>query len=197
MLGLPDPLSGGSGRRLTSGSPRPRKPGGTSGTLARMVSPGVPAGPLRLVCFELRGQELALPIADVRETLPVPPITRVFLVPACVAGVFSLRGDIVPVLDLGVLIGLPATAVGDDSKIVVVDHAAGVAGIVVDRLRDLRTVEAPLDAPPANLAAEVAGLLLGVAATSTGSVRVLDARAVLTAQPLRALARTDVESRMS
>lgn len=162
-----------------------------------MVSPGVPGGSLRLVCFELRGQELALPIADVRETLPVPPITRVFLVPACVAGVFSLRGDIVPVLDLGVLLGLPATAIGDDSKIVVVDHAAGVAGVVVDRLRDLRTVEDPLDAPPANLAAEVAGLLLGVAATSTGSVRVLDARAVLTAQPLRLLARTDVESRMS
>jgi len=162
-----------------------------------MVSPGGPGGPLRLVCFELRGQELALPIACVRETLPVPPITRVFLVPACLAGVFSLRGDIVPVLDLGVLLGLPATSVGDDSKIVVVDHAAGVAGIVVDRLRDLRTVEGSLDAPPPNLAAEVSSLLLGVVATPTGSVRVLDARAMLTAEPLRALARADVESRMS
>jgi purine-binding chemotaxis protein CheW len=162
-----------------------------------MVSPGAPGGPLRLVCFELRGQELALPIADVRETLPVPPITRVFLVPACLAGVFSLRGDIVPVIDLGVLIGLPATAAGDDSKIVVVDHAAGVAGVVVDRLRDLRTIEAPLDPPPANLAAEIASLLLGVAATPTGSVRVLDARALLTVPPLRALARGDMESRTS
>jgi len=150
-----------------------------------------------LVCFELRGQELALPIADVRETLPVPPITRVFLVPACLSGVFSLRGDIVPVIDLGVLLGLAATAAGDDSKIVVVDHAAGVAGIVVDKLRDLRTIEGPLDPPPGNLAPEIATLLLGVAATPTGSVRVLDARAMLTAEPLRALARTDVESRMS
>jgi len=161
-----------------------------------MVSPG---GPLRLVCFELRGQELALPIGCVRETLPVPPITRVFLVPACLAGVFSLRGDIVPAIDLGVLLGLPATAVGDDSKIVVVDHEAGLAGIVVDKLRDLRTIEGPLDPPPANLSPEVAALLLGVVATPTGSVRVLDARAVLTAEPLRALAlaaHADVESRM-
>ena len=160
-----------------------------------MVSPG--AGPLRLVCFELRAQELALPIADVRETLPVPPITRVFLTPPCLTGVFSLRGDIVPVIDLGVLIGLPATAVGDDSKIVVVDHAAGVVGIVVDKLRDLRTVEGALDPPPANLAAEVSTLLLGVVATSTGSVRVLDARAVLTVEPLRQLARADAEGRVS
>ena len=159
-----------------------------------MVSPGVP---LRLVCFELRGQELALPIACVRETLPVPPITRVFLVSACLAGVFSLRGDIVPAIDLGVLLGLPATLVGDASKIVVVDHEAGVAGIVVDKLRDLRTIEGPLDPPPANLAADVAALLLGVIATPTGSVRVLDARAVLTAAPLRALAavHADGESR--
>jgi purine-binding chemotaxis protein CheW len=162
-----------------------------------MVSSGDPGSPLRLVCFELRAQELAVPIADVRETLPVPPITRVFLTPACLAGVFSLRGDIVPVIDLGVLLGLPATAVGGDSKIVVVDCAAGVAGIVVDRLCDLRTVEPPLEPPPANLAGEVAALLLGVVATPTGSVRVLDARAVLTVEPLRALARSDAESRMS
>jgi purine-binding chemotaxis protein CheW len=162
-----------------------------------MVSSGAPVGPLRLVCFELRSQELALPIADVRETLPVPPITRVFLVPACLAGVFSLRGEIVPVIDLGILLGLPATAVGDDSKIVVVDHAAGVVGIVVDKLRDLRTVEGALDPPPANLAAEVASLLSGVVATPTGSVRVLDARAVLTAPPLRALARTSLEGSVS
>jgi len=160
-----------------------------------MVSPGGSAGPLRLVCFELRAQELALPIADVRETLPIPPITRVFLTPACLAGVFSLRGDIVPVIDLAALLGLPATAAGADSKVVVVDCAAGVAGIVVDRLCDLRTVEPPLEPPPANLAGEVASLLAGVVATPTGSVRVLDARAVLTAPPLAALARTDVEGR--
>jgi purine-binding chemotaxis protein CheW len=162
-----------------------------------MVSSGTAGGPLRLVCFELRAQELALPIADVRETLPVPPITRVFLAPPCMAGVFSLRGEIVPVIDLGILLGLPVTAVGDDSKIVVVDHAAGVVGIVVDRLRDLRTVDGALDPPPANLAAEVASLMIGVVATATGSVRVLDARAVLTAPPLRALARTGLEGSTS
>src|SRR5258706_16355008 len=95
--------------------------------------------PLRLVCFELRGQELALPIDDVRETLPIQPITRIVLTPPCLAGVFSLRGDIVPVIDLGVLLGLARTEVGDDSRIVVIHGETGTAGVVVDRLRDLRT----------------------------------------------------------
>ncbi len=145
-------------------------------------------GGLRLVCFELRGQELALPISDVKETLPLQPITNVFLTPACLAGVFSLRGDIVPVIDLAVLLGLAPTVAGDDSRIVVIDHEKGQAGIVVDRLRDLRTLDGDLEPPPTNLSNELQHLLRGVAATPTGSVRVLDASSILTAEPLRALA---------
>lgn len=153
------------------------------------AGPGTRAA-LRLVCFDVRGQELALPIDDVRETLPIQPITRVILTPPCLAGVFSLRGDIVPAIDLAILLGLPRTELGAESRIVVVDHDAGTAGLVVDRLRDLRTLEleGALEPPPANLAPEVAQLLRGVAATPTGTVRVLDARAVFTAEPLRALA---------
>jgi purine-binding chemotaxis protein CheW len=143
--------------------------------------------PLRLVCFEVRGQELALPIADVRETLPILPITRVILTPPCLAGVFSLRGDIVPAIDLAVLLGLARTELGNDSRLVVLDQSVGNAGIVVDRLRDLRTIDAPLEPPPANLAPEIAQLVRGVAATSTGTVRVLDAAAILSAEPLRAI----------
>lgn len=154
-----------------------------------MVEAGASGGgPLRLVCFEVRGQELALPIAKVRETMPVQPITRVVLTPPCLAGVFSLRGEIVPAIDLAVLLGLPRTELRDDSRIVVIDHAGSTAGVIVDRLRDLRTIAEPLEPPPANLAPAVAQLLLGVAATPSGTVRVLDARAVITAEPLRAIA---------
>lgn len=160
-----------------------------------MVEPRQGTEALRLVCFELRGQELALPIGDVRETLPVQPVTRVFLTPACLAGVFSLRGEIVPVIDLAVLLGLARTEVGEDSKIVVVEHPAGTAGVIVDRLRDLRTLDQALEPPPTSLPVEVATLLLGIAATTTGTVRVLDARAVLTAEPLRAIAETSDEGR--
>jgi purine-binding chemotaxis protein CheW len=148
------------------------------------------------VCFELRGQELALPIADVRETLPIQPITRVVLTPPALAGVFSLRGDIVPVIDLGVLLGIGRTEISDGSRIVVIGQEHSAVGVVVDRLRDLRTIglvesdgnDAPvLGPPPPNLDPAVAQLLLGVAATQTGSVRVLDARAVVDAEPLRIL----------
>jgi purine-binding chemotaxis protein CheW len=159
-------------------------------------------GPLRLVCFELRGQELALPIADVRETLPIQPITRVVLTPACLSGVFSLRGDIVPAIDLSVLLGLGRTEIGDSSRIVVIGQEHSVVGIVVDRLRDLRTIEKPegattaLGAPPPNREPAVSQLLLGIVATQTGTVRVLDARAIVDAEALRALS-AEQESRVT
>ncbi|MCB9559074.1 MAG: chemotaxis protein CheW [Kofleriaceae bacterium] len=155
-------------------------------------STGVASGSLRLVCFELRGQELALPIEDVRETLTLRPITRVFLSPPWLAGIFSLRGDIVPAVDLGVLLGLPRTVPGDDGRLVVVEHGARVVGILVERLRELRTVDADaVEAAPANLAPEVASLLAGVIATPTGTVRVLDGDALFSSQRLGALAREE------
>ncbi|MBE7447519.1 MAG: purine-binding chemotaxis protein CheW [Kofleriaceae bacterium] len=148
--------------------------------------------PLRLVCFELRQQELALAIADVRETLPLLPITHVFLTPPWLAGIFSLRGEIVPAIDLGVLLGLPRTAVGDDARIVVVERGARVAGILVERLRELRTIdEAAVEAPPAGLPGEVAAILRGVVATPDGTVRVLDLDALLSSERLGALAREE------
>src|SRR5262245_3409339 len=156
-----------------------------------------PAAPvrLRLVCFELRGQELAFPIAHVRETLPVQPITRVPLTPPCLAGVFSLRGDIVPAIDLGILFGLVATEVTDDSRIIVIDIAGATIGVLADRLRDLRTIEDALEPPPPSLAPAIAQLLTGIVASTTGTVRVLDAPAMIAARPLRVLARGAEEER--
>lgn len=162
----------------------------------------VDATGMRLVCFELRGQELALPIDDVRETLPIQPITRVVLTPPALAGVFSLRGDIVPVIDLATLLGMTRSEASDDSRIVVLKHARGAAAIVVDRLRDLRTVtvkdgKLELEPPPSHLSPAIANLLAGIVATPTGTVRVLDANEIVCAEPLRPLAdgpSTDTEA---
>ncbi len=143
------------------------------------------ASVLRLVCFELLDQEFALPITNVSETIAIQPITRLFLTTPSLAGVFGLRGEIVPAIDLAPLFGLARTTVRDDSRIIVLKHELGLAGIIVDRLLEQRRLETELlEPPPRNLQPSIAALLLGVVATDTGVVRVLDATAVLTAEPL-------------
>jgi chemotaxis signal transduction protein len=100
--------------------------------------------------------------------------------------VFSLRGEIVPALDLAPLMGMSTTTIGDESRIVVLKHELGVVGIVVDRLLEQRRIN-EMQPPPTNLSASVATLLLGMATVEGGTVRILDANAILDAEPLRVL----------
>lgn len=147
------------------------------------------AGPAKLVCFLLHGQEYAAEITHVVETLALRPITRVFLTPAWLAGIINLRGDVVAVLDLARLLGMPPAVVTDDSRIVLARHAGQRAGLLVDGLAELRTADlGDLGAPPVTLAPEVAELLRGILTTATGDVvRVLDLAALFESETLESL----------
>ena len=60
----------------------------------------------------------------------------------------SLRGKIVPVCDLGARLGLP-TELAEQAKIVIVETDTGTAGVIVDEVEEVLTVESEqLDAVP-------------------------------------------------
>src|SRR5215831_17419623 len=118
---------------------------------------------MNLVSFDVRGQRLGCPISQVKETIVVRPITRVFLTPPWVAGIINLRGDIVCVLDLGAFIGLGPTTGGAGARIVIARSGARLAGLLVDRLADVRAADlAALEPAPPTLAGDLAALLHGV-----------------------------------
>ncbi len=147
------------------------------------------AGAAKLVCFFLHGQEYAADIAGVVETLAVRPITRVFLTPPWLAGIMNLRGDVVAVLDLARLLGMPPTIITDDSRIVLTRHEGRRAGLLVDGLAELRSLDlGQLEPPPVTLSGEVANLLRGVVTVPGGEVvRLLDLPALFESDKLRAL----------
>jgi purine-binding chemotaxis protein CheW len=137
---------------------------------------------VKLLCFHVAGQDFGVPIAAVKETIPERPLTRLFLVPPFVAGLINLRGEVVAVLDLATLLGLPRAVENGrraPKNIVILRasllagvrdprHAANrpAAGLWVDGLDGVRDVaEADVRPPPATLAAEPAGYLDGVAAS--------------------------------
>ncbi len=146
----------------------------------------------RLVCFFLHGQEFALPIESVRETLRLRPITRVILTPPWLVGVFSLRGEIVPAIDIASWLGMPSVTLGDESRLVVVRHATRPFGVLVDKLAELRTVgTSELSPPPPTLSPAQAALVASVAATETGTVRIIDPDAILGSDAIRSLMTND------
>jgi purine-binding chemotaxis protein CheW len=68
----------------------------------------------------------------VREVVAHPTVTPIPTAPAVVLGLFNLRGDMVPVFDTGRILGVGAVAA--PAYVVVVDSAAGPAGLVAGGL---------------------------------------------------------------
>ena len=157
-----------------------REEASTNGRGASRADPA-PRGPLlRLVCFKIRDQELALPIAAVRETIKLRPITRVFLTPPWLVGIFSLRGEIVPAIDVAPWFGMPPATPTDESRLIVLRHASKPFAILADVLAELRSIDAEdLCDPPPTLPPEQAALLSGIVSTATGVVRIVDPEALL------------------
>lgn len=142
----------------------------------------------RFVCFLLGDQELALPITAVRETIRVRPITRVFLTPSWLVGIFGLRGEIVPAIDLAPWLGMSRTTLGAESRLIVLRHGTKVLAILADALAELRILDgATLSAAPRTLSAEQSSLVTAIASTPTGTVRVLEPEALFASDRLREL----------
>jgi purine-binding chemotaxis protein CheW len=95
----------------------------------------------QLVVFSLGEEEYALPITQVQEIIRYSDPRAVAADDPWIRGVISLRGKIVPVCDLAARLGLavdrPASA-----KIVIVEAAGGTAGVIVDEVEEVLTVEA-------------------------------------------------------
>ncbi len=144
----------------------------------------------RYVCFRLAGQEFALPIADVKETIRPRPVTPVFHTPDFVLGLVNLRGEVVAVLDVARILGLRPTEIGAESRVVVVKRGPK-AGIVVDSLSEVRTIDADsIRPPPATLDRQIAGYLRGVVALEAGPVSVIDLEHVFDADALKPFRRS-------
>jgi purine-binding chemotaxis protein CheW len=112
------------------------------------MSATVPQLAQQLVVFSLGDEEYALPITQVQEIIRYTGPRAVASEAAWIKGVISLRGKIVPVCDLGARLGLP-TELAEQAKIVIVETDSGTAGVIVDEVEEVLTVESEqLDTVP-------------------------------------------------
>jgi purine-binding chemotaxis protein CheW len=89
------------------------------------VAPAVAAQETQqYLTFLLGGETFALSIQAVKEILQYTDPTSVPMMPDCIRGVINLRGSVVPVMDLAVRFGRPASTVGRKTCIVILEIAA-------------------------------------------------------------------------
>jgi chemotaxis-related protein WspB len=117
---------------------------------------------MQLLTFTVAGQAYAIPSRQVVEVLPLVPARPVPRTPAFVRGIFTYRGGLVPLVDLGLHFADRPLAERLSTRVIVVDyappdmHGGGRArlGLVAENVISIRAAEASDAAlPPLQLPA--------------------------------------------
>jgi purine-binding chemotaxis protein CheW len=109
---------------------------------------------VQFVTLGIDQEVFAVPVDTVVEILDMRPMFRLPEAPPYLAGLIDVRGRSVPVIDLRVKLGLPATAATETTRILVLEITIEgrplAIGLIADRVfevmaLDVRQVEAPPD----------------------------------------------------
>ncbi len=141
--------------------------------------------------FHLAREEYAIGVLRVKEIIEYGTVTRVPATPPWIRGVINLRGSVVPVVDLAVKFGLPASEVTRRTCIVIVEvhleEELTVMGIVADsvsQVMDLKPED--VEAAPSFGTRVRVEYLLGLGRAGKSFVLLLDIDRVLSADEMLA-----------
>ena len=103
---------------------------------------------LLVIEFSLAGERYAVEAEYTAEVRAATQVTRLPGVPSHVAGVFAVRGRVVPLVDLRVLLDLPAAVQSDTQKALIL-HADGAEfGLLADSIDGVRNLSLADIHPP-------------------------------------------------
>jgi purine-binding chemotaxis protein CheW len=105
-------------------------------------------GTMQLVSFHLDKEEYGIEITRVREIILMGEITRVPETPPHIKGLINLRSTVIPIVDLRLRFGLREEAPTDHTRIMVVNVAGKMIGIVVDAVSEVLRISQEQIAPP-------------------------------------------------
>ena len=95
--------------------------------------------------FKLKEEVFAIEISKVREVLEYTTLTKVPRTPDFMSGVINLRGNVVPVIDLNLKLGMPQTERTIDTCIIIVEIAVSgetvFLGALVDSVQEVIEIE--------------------------------------------------------
>jgi purine-binding chemotaxis protein CheW len=129
--------------------------------------------------FSVSGREMAISLAQVSEIVPFERVSNVPGTPPYLLGVAEVRGRWTPVIDLGLKLGLAATAISKRSCILVLElEVRGESlplGLVLDGLATLLELDAARLSPPPRFGGGVeVKYMQGLIGTERGSLPLID-----------------------
>lgn len=109
------------------------------------------------------GKEIyGLPIDYVQEIVPVHPITKVPNSSKEILGIICLRGQVLPVIDLGVFLGQCVENITNETRLIIVKIKDEVISIIVDKVNQNISIPADEIEPAPNTVKDERGLIEGI-----------------------------------
>jgi purine-binding chemotaxis protein CheW len=141
---------------------------------------------LHIVGFKVGRETYGVPIKSLHEIVRVPEITAVPDAPDYLEGVINLRGKIVSVMDLRKRFGEKQTKLNRQNRILVVEHAGRLAGLIVDSASEVLKIPVDaVEAPPAVFQEGGLNCVSGLAKVAGRLVVLLDMSKLLAAGSLQ------------
>jgi purine-binding chemotaxis protein CheW len=122
-----------------------------------MSASGMAQGLGSYILFTVAGTTYALPSGEVRHMEMLEGVTRVPNAPTFIDGVVFSRGQVVPVVNLRARFGFERAAYDLRTRLVVVQAAGRVIGLVVDSAREFVNIPPESIQPPHEALAGMSG----------------------------------------
>lgn len=147
--------------------------------------------------FKLAEESYAVNVANIREVLMIPKITKVPKMPDFMSGIINLRGTVVPVLDLCKKFGIGETRMTAETGIIVTeiqkietDGAAStlVIGVFSEMVQKVISIEPEDIEPPPKIGIAIdTDFIVGMGHVDSEFIIILDINKILTGRDFRAL----------
>lgn len=101
----------------------------------------LPAGSHNFVTLLLDEQIFGIYLPVVQEVIRMVRLTKLAGAPPSIAGLLNLRGNIVPIMDLRLRLGLEQKPYKSNNKIILIDYENKQQGLIVDDFTEIITIK--------------------------------------------------------
>jgi purine-binding chemotaxis protein CheW len=135
----------------------------------------------QLVTFQLGEELYGINIMDVKEIVRVQAIRTIPNAPIYVEGIFNLRSEIIPIINLHKRFHLKKTAISEEDELlsgfIILDIDGMKLGVIIDRVSRVVTIEREEIQPPPQMVSGIgAEYIQGVVRQEKGYLIILDIR---------------------
>ncbi len=144
----------------------------------------------QLVTFQLGEELYGIDIMDVKEIVRVQDIRPIPNAPVYVEGIFNLRSEIIPIINLHRRFHLKKAVIGEDDELlsgfIIIDIDGMKLGVIIDKVARVVTIEPEMIQPPPQMLTGIgAEYIQGVVHQEQGYLIILDIRKLFNPKELQ------------